>query len=101
MTALDFIKNRMDEKFEKREQFLSRKDLIIRSKDQSFSTSQLDTIRKQLTTVGYLREWEIGIYRMVKSIPKELNSYKLRKMYNEKLKMGGDSNPTYSSGGIS
>jgi len=86
MTALDFIRNIMAEKFEKREQFLSKKDLEIRSQGLKFGKAQLHSVRKQLTKIGYLKDWEPGIYRMIKSIPKDLNSHKLRKLYDVKLK---------------
>ena len=86
MTALEFIRQRMNEKFSLKEQFLSRKDLMIRSQREKFSVSQLDTIRKQLTVVGYLKPWENGVYRMIKSVPENLTSHQLRKNYDEKTK---------------
>lgn len=87
MTALDFIRNIMAEKFEKREQFLSKRDLEVKSQNLGFGKSQLHSIRKQLTKIGYLKDWEPGIYRMIKSIPKDLNSHQLRKLYDVKRKL--------------
>jgi len=87
MTALDFIRQKMTEKFDKREQFLSKKDLEIKSQGLGFGKSQLNTIRKQLTIVGYLKEWEPGIYRAIKSIPSNFNTHQLRKEYDAILKL--------------
>jgi len=40
---------------------------------------------RQLEVLGCLRKWDFGIYKVIKPIPK-ISSYKLRKLYDEKVK---------------
>lgn len=49
--------------------------------------SQFDSIRRQLTVCGYLKETSNrGFYRILKSIEPGLTSSQLRKMYDERDK---------------
>lgn len=48
------------------------------------SEATIDTIRRQLTALGYLRHLESGTYFVNKEISEDMTSSKLRKLYDKK-----------------
>jgi len=79
MTALTSIRQMVNEKHIKGEKFFSKKSF------KGFTSKHVTDTLAQLTSLGYVRKWESHLFRILKPIPEGLSSYKLKKLYHEKV----------------
>lgn len=89
-TVLDYFRGKINTKISNNEGLLSRRamieELYRENKNASYylkNSGQFDSIRRQLTVCGYIKESNIsGCYEVVKPVESELNSGELRRRYN-------------------
>lgn len=93
-TVLDYFREKINTKITNSEETLSRRAMIgeLYKEDKNAShylkkSGQFDSIRRQLTVCGYLKESNIsGFYKIVKPVEPGLNSGELRRRYDNIIK---------------
>lgn len=78
MSALNSIRNLVNQKVDKGEKFFSSKSFP------EFTSQHVSDTITQLRVLGYVKEWEGHLFKIIKRIPEELSAYQLRKIYDEK-----------------